>query len=267
MLTYPELEIGLHRWDADAWTIDMRVNDPQADGFDSSATTTELVDFQRLRELFADDYAYGVALGEALFADAMVRERLAWARATASKLGQPLRIRLFIGPSAPELHQLRWELLRDPERHQRLLTSEHVMFSRFLSSLEGTPVPFRPRTELRALVAIANPTDIADYRLMPLDTEAELQRVRAGLGSIERTELPGRGRATLGEIAEHLRDGYDLFYLVCHGATRGGETQLFLEDEDGRTRRVPARDLADRMQELARRPRLVVLASCQTMGR
>jgi len=266
MLTYPELEIGLHRWDAEAWTIELRFNDPESDGFDSSATTTELVDFQRLRELFADDEAYGVVLGEALLADPAIRERFARARAIAHNRGQPLRIRLFIGPGAPELHQLRWETLREGEGHVRLLTNEHLYFSRFLSSLEGVSVPFRPRADLRALIVIANPTDIADYGFTPLDTEAELHRARAAMGDIECTELPGRGRATLGRIADHLRDGDDILFLVCHGAARGGEAQLWLEDDTGRTRRVSAGELSDRIRGLSRRPRLVVLASCQSAG-
>ena len=69
MTAYPELEIGLHRFDAEAWTVDLRFNDPESDGIDSSATTTELVDFQQLRELQADDEAYGMVLGQALLAN------------------------------------------------------------------------------------------------------------------------------------------------------------------------------------------------------
>ena len=41
MTAYPELEIGLHRWDAEAWTVDLRFNDPESDGFDSSATSCQ----------------------------------------------------------------------------------------------------------------------------------------------------------------------------------------------------------------------------------
>jgi CHAT domain/SIR2-like domain len=266
MLTYPELEVGLHRWDAEAWTIELRFTDPESDGFDSSATTTELVDFQRLRELLADDDAYGIALGEALLNDPGIRERFAAARAVAQRMRLPLRIRLFVGPSAPELHQLHWETLREPVEQRRLFTDEGLLISRFLPSVEGVSVPFRPRDELRALVVVANPSDLARYRLAPLDTEAELARARTGLGGIDATELPGRGRATLGDIVSHMRAGYDVLFLVCHGAARDGEAQLWLEDEDGATHRVPGRELADRIRELSHRPRLVVLASCQSAG-
>jgi CHAT domain/SIR2-like domain len=266
MLTYPELEVGLHRWDAEAWTVELRFTDPDSDGFDSSATTSELVDFQRLRELLADDDAYGIALGEALLEDPAIRERFAGARAVAQAKRLPLRIRLFIGTSAPELHQLRWETLREPVEHRRLFTDEGLLVSRFLPSVEGVSVPFRPREELRALVVVANPSDLDGYRLAALDTQAELARARAGLGEIHLTELPGSGRATLSDIIARLREGYDILFLVCHGASRDGEAQLWLEDEDGATHRVPGRELADRIRELAHRPRLVVLASCQSAG-
>jgi hypothetical protein len=267
MTAYPELEIGLHRFDAEAWTVDLRFNDPKSDGFDSRATTTKLVDVQHLRELHADDRAYGIALGQALLADPAIWERFNRARAVAQARKLPLRVRLFIGPSAAaELQQLRWETLREPQERVRLLTDEHLLFSRFLSSDEGVSVPFRPRAKLRALVVIANPSDLADYGLAPIDVAAELQRARTGLGDIACTELPGQGQPTLADITAHLREGYDILYLVCHGAMRAGETHLWLEDETGRTQRLRGQELADRLRELSRRPRLVVLASCQSAG-
>ena len=167
---------------------------------------------------------------------------------------------------AAELQQLRWETLREPQERDRLLTDEHLLFSRFLSSDEGVSVPFRPRAELRALVVIANPSDLAEYGLAPLDVDAELQRARTGLGDIACTELPGQGRPTLADITAQLREGYDILYLVCHGAMRAGEARLWLEDETGHTQRLPGQELADRLRELSRRPRLVVLASCQSAG-
>jgi hypothetical protein len=266
MTAYPELEIGLHRFDAEAWTVNLRFNDPESDEFDSRTIKTALVDVQHLRELQADDRAYGLLLGEALLTDAVIRERFATARTVAQARGLPLRVRLLFGEGAAELQQLRWETLREPQERDRLLTDEHLLFSRFLSSDEGVSVPFRPRAELRALVVIANPSDLAEYGLAPLDVAAELQRARTGLGDIACTELPGQGRPTLADITAQLREGYDILYLVCHGAIRAGEARLWLEDETGRTQRLPGQELADRLRELTRRPRLVVLASCQSAG-
>ena len=110
----------------------------------------------------------------------------AQARSSAQTLQVPLRLRLFIGPSAPELHSLCWETLRDPQEDAWLLTSEHCLFSRYLSSFDWRPVRLRPQADLHALVAIASPTDVATYQpggrsLAALDVAGELARARAGL--------------------------------------------------------------------------------------
>ena len=268
MSLYPELEIGLHRWDATAWTVDLRFTDPDSDGFDSSVTSTSLVDFEQLRELAADEDSYGALLGEGLLGNPEIRERFASARAISQTRRLPLRIRFFVGPSAPELHSLRWETLREPQDRNRLLTDDHLLFSRFLSSIEGIFVPLRPRAELRALVVIASPSDLSDWDLGALDVEAELHRAQLGLGGIPRSELPGEGQggATLNNIIARLRDGYDILYLVCHGTIRSGEPRLWLEGPTGSSRVIAGRELADRLRELSNRPRLVVLASCQSAG-
>ena len=65
--------------------------------------------------------------------------------------------------SAPELHDVRWETLRDPGNGASLLTNESVLFSRYLSSLDWRPAGVRPKAGLRALVVIANPSDLASY--------------------------------------------------------------------------------------------------------
>ena len=53
-----------------------------------------------------------------------------WALTSAQVLSAPLRLRLMIGPSAPELHTLHWELLCDPQDGSPLSTSENLLFSR-----------------------------------------------------------------------------------------------------------------------------------------
>ncbi len=61
------------------------------------------VDLNRLRELSLDGGAYGQQLGASLLKDPVGRAyREAWQNALT--LGSPLRVRPFVGPSAPELH-------------------------------------------------------------------------------------------------------------------------------------------------------------------
>jgi hypothetical protein len=126
-------------------------------------------------------------------------------------------VRLFVDPGAPELHNLRWELLRDPRDASNLFTGEQILFLRYLGSLDCRPVRLRPQSELRALVVIANPADITRYQpggrqFTPVDVTGELARAQAGLGSIALSSLVSEGSATL------LRGGFDILHLVCHGA-------------------------------------------------
>ena len=70
----------------------------------------------------------------------------------------PLRLR--IDATAPELHALPWELLRDPgdgTTPLNLAATEATPFSRYLAGqwLPGNPILKRP---IRILVAVANPS-------------------------------------------------------------------------------------------------------------
>ena len=81
----------------------------------------------------------------------------------AESLDMPLRVRLSIDRNAAELHSLAWEALCDPETGALLATREQMLFSRFISSEDWRPVHLRPRDEMRALVAIANPANVSSY--------------------------------------------------------------------------------------------------------
>ncbi len=274
MTSYADLEVGLHRWDADNYTIEMRFTQP-----DSDAEVRLLRDGPALlrfnadlfRDLELNPLDYGRTLGQTLLGDDAVRAVFAQARSTAQALGAVLRMRLFIGPSAPELHQLRWETLCDLDGTP-LLMSEHLAFSRYLSSSDWQPVRLRPRADLRALVVIANPSNLSDYSLAPVDVAGELGRVQEALGDIAISTLASAGSATLPNLIAHLRQGnheenpYDILYIVCHGSWVLGESWLWLEQPDGTALRVAGNELVLRLRELQQRPRLVVLASCQSFG-
>jgi O-acetyl-ADP-ribose deacetylase (regulator of RNase III) len=233
-------------------------------------------DFPLLLRLENDPAAYGQALTAALFGDPDLRSGFVQARNEAKALGLPLRLRLLIDPSAPELHGLRWEMLSDPrEGYAPLATDEGILFSRYLVSSDWRPVRLRPRSDVRALVVIANPTNSAAYRpgnqpLPPVDVNWEMRLAQAALADLPVTMLSSEGRASLTSIFEHLRDpeGYDILYLVCHAALPQGESLLWLE-EDGpghKAHLVSAKELALLINELANLPRLAVLVSCQGAG-
>jgi hypothetical protein len=263
----PDLELALHRRDGQGYSLEMRFSDPASEADRTFAGAEPIrLDAAELRQRSHDAAAYGEYLGGQLLAEPAGRSFFDQAVAVSETNDRPLRIRLAIGPSAPELHSLRWETLRLPGAPSPLLTSETLRFSRYLSSMDWRPVTLRPEGELRALVVAANPSDLARFQLSPVDAAAEEAAARAGLGPIHTDALTTRGQATLDNLAKALRENYDIVYLVAHGLLVDGEPWLFLEQPNGSADRVPGSELATRMREAQGRPRLVVLASCQSAG-
>ena len=273
-MSIADLEIGLHRREEGAYAVELRFNLPaDAPDTDAAAEINPITgddvqitfDFEALRALKSQPAVYGKSLSDSLFAGP-VASAFASARAVAASAFSPLRLRLFIGPSAPELHNLGWETLQDPARPTALLSGENIIFSRYLSSEDWRPVTLRPKRDQRVLVAVANPIDLDQYRLAAVDVDGEVARARESLGQVSITELAGGGQATRNAILEELRGGYDVLYLVAHGKLASGRPVVFLETPEGAADPVPGEQFVADINSLQQRPALIVLASCQSAG-
>lgn len=270
MTSSVEIEIGLHRQDQ-TYQVDLRFDRSDSEADAAPIRGEAKLDLEALRALSDDRTEYGKALHQSLFSDPKIRDGFEKGCAMAEALEMPVRLRLFIDRDAAELHALCWEALRDPESGELLVTRERLLFSRFISNEDWRPVRFRARDELRALVVISNPSNVSDYKpggrpLPPLDVPGEITRATQGLGNLPVTVVASPGSATFNGIVSKLREGYDIFYLVCHGALIEGEPRLCLEDDSGKAAIVPGSELVTRLSELKQRPRLIVLASCQSAG-
>ncbi len=175
MSTCADLELSLHRHDAETYTVELRPTLPESEADLRLGARPAALDVDALRA-YADPVEYGRALTANLFADPALRAAFAQARATAQSNNLLLRLRVLVGAGAGELHALRWETLRDPETDALLSTGEQVYFSRYLSSADWRPVRLRPQSTLHTLVVIANPDDRADHGLSPITVAAELDR-------------------------------------------------------------------------------------------
>ena len=270
---YADLEISLHHQGTGSYSVEFRYSPPDSDadiriGLGKPARV--YIDLDELNQLVFDPAAYAQKLTQFFFGDAAVESAFAQARASAQSVGVPLRFRLVIGPSAPELHALHWETLCDPQDASPLSTNENLLFSRYLSSLDWRPVRVRAKGKLRALAMVANPSDLGEYNLSPVDVSGEQTRVKQALGDIPLEVLPELGssqHATLTKLVDHLRENeFDILYLVCHGALIRGEPWLWLEGEDGKVSRCSGSELVTILKELQDRPRLAVLATCESAG-
>ena len=273
MNKYADLEIGLQRREVNTYGVDFRFSQPDSETDVRPGHGDAQLDLNSLQKLSPGSPEYGQALTSSLFADPAVLSAFLQALASAQTSGAALRLRLLIGPSAPELHGLPWETLLHPQTGAPLCTDENILFSRYLSSLDWRTVRLRPKGDLSALIVVANPSNLSEFQnLAAIDVDGETNRARQSLGSITAMTLPASAsdgktetRATLQNLINRLRDETpDILYLVCHGALSRDEPLIWLEDEDGKAAVTPGAELVTRLRELSQRPLLVVLASCQS---
>lgn len=212
--------------------------------------------------------------GERLFNRLLADDRLKTAWAAARGQSPRRRIRLWIDATAPGLHTIPWELLRDAGpglMPQTLAADIDTPFSRYLAD------PQRPDSSIvdrpiKLLVAIANPANLTDYSLPPLDIETERQLITQAVSGLGKDQLDLtflEPPVTLSALEDALKDGVHLLHLVGHGRfhPQREEAVLFLANDDNQVERVSAAELAELVARQAESPRLVFLAACQTATR
>ncbi len=270
---YGDLEISLHRRAgaaSRAYSVETRFTPPGSASemrLGADAPVEIELDAPALSRLINafNSMGYGRALTAALFKPEPVK--LAFSQALARSAAGALRLRLLFGPTAQELHALHWETLRNPLDDSPLAADARILFSRYLAGSGAREVTLRPKTALRALLAAANPVDLADYSLAAIDVDGELDRAAQSLKGARLTRLPSdTGGCTLPALVRGLQAGCDIFYLAAHGSLAQEQPWLWLEDENGKVQHVAGADLAGQVRLLENPPLLVVLASCESAG-
>jgi len=267
---YYTLNLAIHRA-AESYLLELSHTDPSSQAKVAPLRGAASFDLAALLAVQATPVEYGRELARQLFADEAIVQRFVQVETAAQASDQFLRLSLCIDPSAQELQSLRWELLRHPKTDTTLTTSEALLFSRFMVSRDWRPVKLRARAQLRALIAVSAPpaAKLQQMQLAPVDYEGEVTRVRAALADIEVRTLGGPNDPfTLDRLIDMLREDVDILYLVSHGmfGRSTGTPALILQDDAGEAKPIKGEDLALRIAELQKGPRLVVLASCQSAG-
>ncbi|MBX0330518.1 CHAT domain-containing protein, partial [Oscillochloris sp. ZM17-4] len=259
-----DLELALRPADA-GYVADARLAQPgsQADAA-LAADVAVALDPTALLVHALDPVAYGHTLTEQLFADQRLRDAWQRARALADGADRSLRLRLRLAPTAVDLHALRWETLRDPLTQVPLACDARLRLVRYIDSPDTRSIRLGPKPSLRALLVVANPSDLATYKMAKIDVDGEVGRVRAALGDIVLTvigDVEGamNRRATLGAIQEALRAQPTILCLICHGQHTGDYTNLWLEDDEGKTAHTKGSVLSQMIMQLDRPPLLAVL--------
>ncbi|MEZ5354335.1 MAG: CHAT domain-containing protein [Bryobacteraceae bacterium] len=282
MAQYAELEIALRRREPGGYPVEMRfvaIDSDSDERMPVKGVAYASID-PNLKLAPGEPEAYGKALGAALFADDEIRGGFEKARnSIQDKEDGALRVRLYIDAGAEELHRIHWETLCDA-RGETLFNGREVLFSRYLASSNWHSP--RGKTDLKALIVVANPPGLEkandpelfdpdaddNPKLAPVDVAKERQRAEAGFkkaGIAFQTLATGAedclGPATLKEILDQLDNGFDILYMVGHGALmHDGQARIYLEDglTDGSR-------LVERIRS-KKQLRLVILASCESAG-
>ena len=268
---YADLEIRILERQAQGYPVDVTLNHEQE--FQRSYLPGEIVPWIASASP-ADD-------GQRLFAALFDTNsgRTTWAEICGRAPAR--RIRLRIDATAPELHTIPWELLREIEENAPALdlaASAATPFSRYLAgqTQPGSPILKRP---IRVLVVIANPQNLAEYQLQPLAVDQEWATLQAATGKTEVTLVQLPQPCTLAAIEAELRKGYHILHIIAHGQYRAnadplqpGVANLLLADDQHQLLRVGADEFAQMLVRQLSAPemlnqdrlRLVFLASCQT---
>jgi tetratricopeptide (TPR) repeat protein len=204
---------------------------------------------------------YGTRLFEAAF-PGQVAAALQQSLEEARRENAGLRIRLRLG-DAPELADLPWEYLHDPQAQSYVTLSAEVCLSRYPELLRPIQ-PLAVTPPLQVLVVIANPSD-----LPALDVEREWQSLNEALAGLEeegRIEISRLEDATLPALQRELRRGdFHILHFIGHGDF-DAEAQngiLILEDDAGCSDPVLTGELTPLVHDELRTLRLVMLNTCK----
>jgi len=172
--------------------------------------------------------------------------------------GKGLRLRLRV--EAGELIALPWELLYDPERREFLSLTRRAPIVRHLTVPRSTAArAVSPPWQM--LLVPASPRD-----LMPLDVQGEVEALQETLESLVEggsLALDVLRPPTIQALWQRLTDRPPhILHFIGHGGFDGEEGYLALEDEEGRTKRLDARELKVLVSTTP--VRLAVLNACLT---
>jgi hypothetical protein len=241
----------------------------------SSASTDQVfgrsipipLDTTRLCASSLDSSAYAAALTRMLFSEAQIVNAWCHARDYSEASDIPLHVRLRIADDLPQLHDVRWELLRDPQRGEDLSRSGRVCISRALDRIT-MPQRDRPaRKMIRALVTLSSPPDLARFGMAPIPQAIGLRAAQA-LQPLPTMLIDGSaGRyASLEMIAHGLWRSNSILVVFAHGVRADGKTLLLMQGDSGERQMIHATELADTIGGLPHLPVAVILVSCMAGG-
>lgn len=218
------------------------------------------IDQQILRELAIDPQAYGTSLTDQVFNDSRMRQAWARVRGYTEGVNSLLQLRIRLEGGASLLQEIRWELLQAPDSGVPLASS---FYQRSIKSVNFASIALPATNNRRVLVAIAAPSDLPSYALLPIDGMAEHDLLVRSLSDWEIQPLGGTTgtRCTFTNLLSSLHDGPAILYFIAHTRLIDSEVVLWFEGQDGRSHHVSASELVAQLGSFTRCPGLIIMAS------
>ncbi len=272
-------EITIQRKAGDGWPVVVEQSKPGTFLPIRTEGTFQLTEEQQteLISLAHDPLAYGTLLGQALFTP-QIHTAFSQAR-TVSQIEEANsdRLRVLLMIEDELLKAWHWERLAAPtdDGHWDFLAlDQQAPFSIYLPSL--TDRRFQPigRRDLRALLLVANPHNLAAYNLHDFDAATTVTSLKTALADIPcdvlATLTEAAGPPTLNTLCEQITAAhYTLLHIVAHGQFLNdkGETVLYLADEHNNVAPVTATQLITRLRRLQGAqglPHFAFLSTCHS---
>ncbi len=175
--------------------------------------------FEYLRRTL-DPREYGQTLGEYLFFEPEIRDAFVKARTESED-----KLCVLLSIEAPDLKSLHWQRLCAPIESDTLdflALNTRTPLSLYLPSTTDRRFAAIGQHNLRALIAVANPTNLGEYRLADFEAGPVVASVQRALGEIPNDVLGtvegAVGQATLKDLSHRLTaEHYSLLHIVAHG--------------------------------------------------
>jgi CHASE2 domain-containing sensor protein/energy-coupling factor transporter ATP-binding protein EcfA2 len=231
-------------------------------------------DFAELKELQEDVKEYGQLLGVRLFKGA-VRE--SFLKAFNS---HPDRLRVLLSievDNQDEIKVLHWERLCAPVESEwrHLALDQRFLFSQCIKTDSDRRYPPIERRDLRALILVASPDNLADFRLTPFDVKATVENVKKALGKIPCDVLANNveeaiGAPTLNQLCDTLSNAqkpYGILHIVCHGrlsSKEDNDNQLYWAKDDNSLEFVSGNKLLENLCHQKQLPYFTFFSTCES---
>lgn len=219
-----------------------------------------------------DPQAYGGVLEGMVFCDQELANgwRDAWTLANQHRTR--VSVYIVLDSTLSTLAGVCWEQLPHPVTRRPLALYQLVTLARQVSRLDSRPQATPMTPDLKVLLVVSNPTDIERYRGLGAlqevaDTVQQFEHILAPLPVqvIAREARDVGAPATSKRVIDALSRA-NIVITIAHGRLIDGEHYLYLEAEDGSTLPMSATEIASAVSELQHRPRLWVVASCESGG-